>query len=1221
MSALQSIVLSQEETRSLRQALKEFAPAILRRGRELHQRRAVKSAERLTQAGIQAKVQGGKLYQTSLLFAPKLTLTICTCPYATDCKHSAALILGLLAHAQQSQSPEPAKIANANPPSDTSASAPATPLPDSLVSFFQNKKGSNLSKESVAVLETIEPWWRQKTRSITTKDLIRAVGRRYIIANHRVQLWPEKEPPADQDEFLICVSLALSDCQLSLPTQLNGLIDGRQLKVIKQRRAKLAAIQEWQHQLLAWSHQTKTASPSMPELRLMLHRQGAVVQARHPGDTEFGKTTIKLLKDLIRQHYAYGQQDHHELNPGSVMVLQAALSDYQDISSTEIAAMARPLILCLSRLSAHPEMFRQHVVSANGEPLTVADEALRWDLLAPEDASGDYQLWLRTSAGKPPSSPIAILPGNPMRYVTEEAIYPISHWPFTGQGEKHWPVTIPAQALETQAGISALSTLNVPLPQRLQNRVRRVPADITVRCEVHRYQHSPSDYFRLSAKASFGTAERPVFWNGSQWLPDYQKSQKSKSPASTDDGMIWQVDKSGLPAAAAWLGQMPLRPSMNGQPEKLEQRIAGKDWPEIFCHWISQRPEGLAVELDAELASLREGQVSGQVRLELHEAKSGIDWFNLSMVLDTSDHTLTDDEIQLLLKAKGKWVRLEGKGWRKLEFQLTHEQEQMLADLGLSSTQLSSEKQKVHALQLAPLTKSGNDWLPAEQTQQLRRRLDKIQTKVEPELPASITATLRPYQKEGFDFLAYLSTNQFGGILADDMGLGKTLQALCWIAWLRAEQNIKAPVLVICPKSVQSNWHAEVERFFPSLKTALWDRSNAGQTGLNGEVDLLIVHYAQLRLHEKALKHILWGAVILDEAQAIKNPTSQISKAVCALEANNRLALTGTPIENRLLDLWSIFAFAMPGILGTRASFNRIFDSNEDPLARRRLAARTRPFLLRRTKKEVASELPDRIEEDLLIEMDGVQSSLYQAELKRARAHLLKVKTNSQLDKLRFNILTSLLRLRQICCHPRLVGIDQQNSAPAGLASSRKKAPKVKTTKADAPCTSAKMGALLEQLEPLMEEGQKVLVFSQFVEMLHIIREEITRQEWTTFILTGASEDRGALVDQFQQHEGAAIFLISLKAGGAGLNLTAASYVILYDPWWNPAVEAQAIDRTHRIGQKQTVFAYRLITKDSIEEKIRQLQKQKGALAQDILGEESLSQKLTLKDFQFLLEA
>ena len=491
---------------------------------------------------------------------------------------------------------------------------------------------------------------------------------------------------------------------------------------------------------------------------------------------------------------------------------------------------------------------------------------------------------------------------------------------------------------------------------------------------------------------------------------------------------------------------------------------------------------------------------------------------------------------------------------------------------------------------------------------------------------------MRPYQVEGFHFLAYLTANHFGGVLADDMGLGKTLQTLAWLAWLRddgaaaplstAEQtaapdnakssegpgqagngtggatsppSISWPSLVLCPKSVMDNWRAEAERFYPSLRVRLWRGEAAAELSAAREsADLIVINYAQLRSLSPEIASVQWKAVILDEAQFIKNPDSQTAQTARSLQAEHRLALTGTPIENRLLDLWSIMAFAMPGALGPRAHFLRRFNAKDDPLARRRLATRVRPFLLRRAKAQVAKDLPDRVEEDLHCEMEGEQKALYLAELKRARRLLLGLKTNQQLNEQRFNVLTSLLRLRQICCHPALVN-DKLRSAE-----------------------SAKLSALEDLLEPLMEEGHKVLVFSQFVTMLDLLRELVERRQWPHFYLAGDTENRGDLVKSFQAAEGAAVFLISLKAGGFGLNLTAAAYVVLFDPWWNPAVENQAIDRTHRIGQTSKVMAYRLLLRDTIEEKIRGLQKQKAALAGDVFGEERFAQSLTLDDLRFL---
>ena len=587
------------------------------------------------------------------------------------------------------------------------------------------------------------------------------------------------------------------------------------------------------------------------------------------------------------------------------------------------------------------------------------------------------------------------------------------------------------------------------------------------------------------------------------------------------------------------------------------------------------------------------------------------------MVLDVSDTTLTPEEIGLLLNAKGGYVRLKGKGWRRLQYDLSEEENERLSRLGLNARELSAEPQRLHALQLAD--EAARKFLPEEKVEQIQRRAGEIKARVAPDLPAGVTAELRPYQREGFHFLAYLATNRFGGILADDMGLGKTLQTLAWLLWLReqpvshthsaaggspAPQTVGGksgtgsalvpPSLVTCPKSVMDNWHAEAARFTPGLRVRLWSAGELDRfTGGLDSADLHVINYSQLRLLGENLVPIRWLAVILDEGQYIKNPNSQTAQIARALRAERRLVLTGTPIENRLLDLWSLMAFAMPGVLSSRAHFSRLFDAKDDPFARRRLSARVRPFLLRRTKGQVAKDLPDRTEEDLFCEIEGEQKTLYRAELKRAQQLLLAIKTQKELAEQQFHFLVSLLRLRQICCDPRLL-------------------------QADSRAESAKVEALLDQLEPLMDEGQKVLVFSQFVEMLNLLRPIIEKRNWPLFYLAGHTEDRGGLVQRFQSTEGAAIFLISLKAGGFGLNLTAASYVVLFDPWWNPAVENQAIDRTHRIGQVNKVIAYRLLIKGSIEEKIRLLQKQKKALAEDVLGEERFAQSLTLEDFQFL---
>jgi hypothetical protein len=922
------------------------------------------------------------------------------------------------------------------------------------------------------------------------------------------------------------------------------------------------------------------------ELRLRLDSKEALVEWRKAGADTWAAIKPGKFKDFDEKHAT-------ELLAEVALLWQPLAQRARYGYPIELFYHDQNTRLFLNRVLRLPAL-HPFIVGAAGEPLNRPEQPLRWTLNDAADDHSDYSLRLLTGEGQPVPPFLLTLHGRPTLYLTPDTLF--SGPPAEDRAlDPAQETRIPAPALESQAGVRFLSHLQLALPPRLSSKVSVIPLHPRIQAELVQpivgYDNEFCFMDLLAVRPDGQPVER---WTGTAWTDiDAQDSTqalpKPGAPrAAESPEPLWMFDRSALAEAARRLDASGFRWDFARQ--RWSAKVT-RQFPDRFVPWLKSLPPSLELELRGELSSFLQSEVAGTVKLEVQE--SGIDWFDLSVIVDVSDTSLSQDEIKLLLNARGKWVRLSDKGWRKLEFKLSAEEDEQLARLGLNPHELSSEKQRLHALQLAD--PAARQFLSEASYEKVERRAAELKARVTPEIPVEIQAELRPYQKDGFHFLAYLSANRFGGILADDMGLGKTLQTLTWIAWLRGQYAKPGPILVVCPKSVADNWRSETARFLPSIRPRVWSsddmKSLPSQTG---SADLHIINYNQLRsIGDKLRTEFL--AVILDEGQYIKNPGSVTALIATRIEAKNRVLLSGTPIENKLMDLWSLMAFSMPGILGNRADFQKLFDAKEDPLCRRRLAARVRPFLLRRTKMQVAKDLPERIEEDLLCELEGEQKTLYKAELKRAQQMLLGISTASQLNKNRFNLLTSLLRLRQICCHPKLV-------------------------KEDSKAESTKVEALLETLDPIMEEGGKVIVFSQFVEMLGLLKKAIAERNWPTYYLAGDTENRGELVQQFQEHQGEAIFLISLKAGGFGLNLTAASYVVLFDPWWNPAVENQAIDRAHRIGQRQTVIAYRLLIKDSVEEKIRSLQRSKSQLAEDVLGEDKFAQALTLDDLRYLFE-
>jgi SNF2 family DNA or RNA helicase len=442
--------------------------------------------------------------------------------------------------------------------------------------------------------------------------------------------------------------------------------------------------------------------------------------------------------------------------------------------------------------------------------------------------------------------------------------------------------------------------------------------------------------------------------------------------------------------------------------------------------------------------------------------------------------------------------------------------------------------------------------------------------------PDNFQGKLYDYQLEGLSWLSFLYRSHFHGLLADEMGLGKTVQLMAFIASL----TIEKPILVVMPKSLLFNWRQEFNKFFPSCDVYVHtgqDRLDSAQALRNKRV--ILTSYTLLRQDRFLFESTAYSAVILDEAQMIKNPDSLSSQIVCRLQSDFRLAVTGTPIENRWEDLWSIFRFLMPELLG---------EKKESPIFEK-VRKKIRPFILRRLKSDVALELPPKQEQIIWIEQDEEERTFYEQFLIKKRSALVQKVSAQGIQKSRFDILELVLRLRQVCCTPSLISGEYTG-------------------------TSAKLERLLADVEEVLEGGRKALIFSQFTEMLHLIARECSTRGWRYAYLDGKTKDREGAVKEFQEDETTQLFLMSLKAGGVGLNLTSADYVFLYEPWWNDAVENQAIDRAHRVGRQDTVIARRYITLETIEEKILRLKQKKTSLAQTLLSSSADLEEFSLED-------
>ncbi|HEY3914274.1 MAG TPA: DEAD/DEAH box helicase [Verrucomicrobiae bacterium] len=731
------------------------------------------------------------------------------------------------------------------------------------------------------------------------------------------------------------------------------------------------------------------------------------------------------------------------------------------------------------------------------------------------------------------------------------------------------------------------------LSHRLLTKLRKTQSSTEVNweqlCVVHgakpRFTFElVEDLVRLRLLATSEKDGTSWHWSGQEWESDEPRVELAGKPTILDDPR--------LEKAIQWLCQLDWFTPEPG----LWMGDANDDFlVQLAAVWPS-RPED--AEYLGNVAFQRLFLGSRPLRPRLAIKGSGIDWFAISAEWEAEGVRLTPADLQRLQSATGRFVKLPDAGWMQLDADAVQEAHEMFANLGVDGLVPVPQRlglEHVAHLDESELQKFGD----TPEGQALRKHLKEFSGIPPTPLPPGIQAELRPYQQSGFNFLCHLTRHSLGGILADDMGLGKTLQTLAWLAWSKFLKPQGNPALVICPASVLHNWRREAARFTPNLKVLVLE-SGAARHNLRKQIpehDLIVTNYALLRRDLEALQRFSFRVVILDEAQFIKNPDAQITISVKQLKAEQHLALTGTPLENRLLDLWSIIDFVQPGYLGTQQKFREKYEmrgenaEDEQRIARRRLSSKMRPLMLRRLKREVARDLPERIEQRRDCILDDPQRKLYLAELRRSREQVMETVAERGVKASTIHVLAALTRLRQICCHPELVGSD---------------------------AASGKTETLFELLEPLLAENQKVLLFSQFVQMLRILEKECATRQIPTHILTGETKDRQEVMNAFQQDTNAGVFLLSLRAAGTGLNLTTASNVILYDPWWNPAVEAQAIDRSHRIGQTVTVNAYRLIAPGTVEEKIWELQQRKAQTIADVLGEQGFARNLSQGDLEYL---
>ena len=836
----------------------------------------------------------------------------------------------------------------------------------------------------------------------------------------------------------------------------------------------------------------------------------------------------------------------------------------------------------LGALGEHPRLS-----AGRGQPIAVTTASWRVPVEAKLETSGEILLGLPPNTTQP-----TLLAGENL-------------WAFRGASFE--PVGLPVQWRDIFKGPVRLPRQRVPLFLSQELVVLEAECEVDANFGVDEFTLEPqSPRFILAlngglaqVQAQLQCAYGPRIMtvgvtakDESLWLPD----PKCTTRYSTRDFGA-EVGAGERMRRAGFSGPDPQgRWNLHGESNVV--RFFAKDYPRCQKEWEVSLEERLQHSTTKNFERL-------EPRFEIRP--SGERWFDVEMSLASADgEKFSAADIQRLILSGNGTTRLKNGRIALIDTGALEEFNEVLRDCAPQQHAKGYRFSDVQAGFLDATLRQQPGWqVQAAGGWRERASRQSGQTKLACPPLGHLEDVLRPYQKQGVAWLGFLRENKFGGILADEMGLGKTLQTLAFFHSCHTNKKLSGPVLIVCPTSLVFNWLAEAKKFTPTLKViALHGTGRHSRFEDIAKSDLVITSYALIRRDAEKYREMEFDTLVLDEAQHIKNHQTQNSQAVKAVKADYRVVLTGTPMENSVLDLWSILDFLMPGYLGSATDFKERYEQpitrDKDEAVQARLGRRLRPFILRRLKTEVAKDLPAKLEQISYCELTDDQLEIYKQVLAVSRKEVMDAVGANGVAKSKMIVLNALLRLRQICCDLRLLKMENAEFTDD---------------------SSGKVAMFGELLEQAIDGGHRVLVFSQFTTMLALLKDKLTAEKIEYCYLDGSTTNRGAVVEKFQGNAKIPVFLISLKAGGVGLTLTGADTVIHFDPWWNPAVEDQATDRAHRIGQTRVVTSYKLIARGTVEEKILALQQKKRAIIKATLGgEETLADNLTWEEIQGLFE-